>query len=152
MDDDDDHTLRALIRQAVLALEAADRGPTADMLAEAPSLENWQVIRMRGSIVLAGKSAGTRGSRMDGSRPLTCSLSAQPPMGAHLVAFLSPWILVGVLLNEIDAFKGSRLELLDMYGWPPIPVDVCPRGTGTICRSPAGRGCHVIRCIGGDGN
>lgn len=113
-----------VIRRAVLAFEAAGKGPTAEALAESPLLVNWQIIMMAGRLCLAGEVSGHPKLKDDF---ITTS---------HLV-FLSPGLdwartmsrfyrlgsSLGAMLARIDAFKGRNLELTDVYGWPALSLE-----------------------------
>lgn len=112
-----------VFRRAVLALEAAEKGPTAEVLAESPLLVNWQVILRAGRLCLAGEVSG---------HP---DLKEGFITTSHLV-FLSPGLewartmsefyrlgpSLGLMPTDTDAFKSSNLVLLEAYGWPSVTI------------------------------
>lgn len=121
---DESNPYADIVRRAWLALEAAEKGPTAEVLAESPLLVNWQIIMMAGRLCLAGEVSGHPTLKDDF---ITTS---------HLV-FLSPGLdwartmsrfyrlgsTLGAMLASIDAFKGGNLDLTDVYGWPALSLD-----------------------------
>ncbi len=136
-----------IVRRAWLALEAAEEGPTAEVLAESPLLMNWQIIMMAGRLCLAGEVSGHPTLKDDF---ITTShlvfLSPSLDWARTMSRFYRLGSTLGAMLASIDAFKGSNLELVDAYGWPALSLEDTRRNLEQLAKLLRAEGPR-LRCL-----
>ena len=116
--DDDQTTITAEIRRALVALEAGEAGPTSNDLAVAPLLNDWQAILMRGSCCLAGEVSGH--PRLQGS--ITTSALIVLDLDLTWARTISRFYRLGSPYRFVQD-NGCDLSGADVYGWPVITVE-----------------------------